>query len=331
VRERSCIALDVKHFRVEDERLEHALAHPVWEERCHIGAKELLDGLQLVLLEIVASLTIGEESQELFFLQATLLLAVTLVLIFDLVVKNLLDDVLQGDEADLFQVGIHAFIVANFSDDSQMIVTVFKALQRQQARLSVVDVYNITQGARQLLHGQLVAIRVEQNQILGHEHAYDVVFVAFVDGDATVARSVDLLRHLAIDHRVYLKHVCIVNRQHYVLDLLGLQLERGSEDTSLVIIDHADVSLLLEEFLHFGLVHDFAFFLAEGLVEDGRDRVREHKRDDQGNPQKPTQIRASSHTVAGADCLRQDLTKDDDESSRGYKSDSTTCDVGHQN
>jgi len=131
-----------------------------------------------------------------------------------------------------------------------MIITVFEALQCHQARFIVRNIDSITQSTAQLLDCHCIAIRIEQNQVFRHEDAFDVVPGALIDGNTTVAIRVDLLRDLAVHHRVDVKHVGLFDRHHDRLDLLLLQLECGTQNTALVIINHSHVLLLVKELLH---------------------------------------------------------------------------------
>ena len=61
--EHALIALDVEHFSVEHEGLQHSLAHSVGEKRPDVGAEKLFHSLDLVLLQVVTGLAIREKGE----------------------------------------------------------------------------------------------------------------------------------------------------------------------------------------------------------------------------------------------------------------------------
>jgi len=57
------VTFDVQYLSIEDKSLQHALSYPIREKWRDIGAQELFNGFQLVLLKIFTSLTVREQGK----------------------------------------------------------------------------------------------------------------------------------------------------------------------------------------------------------------------------------------------------------------------------
>ena len=97
------VRLNIQHFRIANELLKLIITETICKERRDVVLKELFDCFKFIWLQIVYSLTIHEKSQELVFLQATLLFTFAFILILDFGIEQFLDDIFERDQSNLLK------------------------------------------------------------------------------------------------------------------------------------------------------------------------------------------------------------------------------------
>ena len=191
----------------------------------------MLDGFKFVFFKVLSSHSCHEKRQKLLFLDTPFLFAISLILVFNLRVNNLLNDVFQGDQADFLEIirvnmgiifatcwVIVIVLSLDFRDDSQVSAAFLKAWEYLQAGSRVVDVHNLAKHARQLPDRYLVTIWAEQDQVFRHKNANNIWGLAIVDWNATEPLRVDHLTNFTINDCIDIKGKDVFNGNHYLAD-----------------------------------------------------------------------------------------------------------------
>lgn len=137
---------------------------------------------------------IREELNKLLLHKSPLLLIIIhLILVFDLVLDDLLNYVLQGDNADNTVEGVSTFPVDDLRHDANVSETFLEISQERFKLIISRNVHSVSQkNTRKLFQINIDLFWIDKKQVPNHQNTDDVVFVVFIYWDATISPFVYL-------------------------------------------------------------------------------------------------------------------------------------------
>ena len=174
-------------------------------------------------------------------------------LVFNLLLQELLDYVLQSDNSHLLKDGIrHPLRVFDdlCHDGHLELPTLEKLEDRLQFGLVVYGDHLSHENAGELLQGRQVVIYVGKDEVSGHQNANDVLRGVLIDGYPRVSLLVDCALECLIEGLIDVQHKYLRDGCHDLSDNLSLKFESCREHFSLTGLEHLVLFVLLEKFLH---------------------------------------------------------------------------------
>mmetsp|Transcript_97160 Transcript_97160/g.202915 ORF Transcript_97160/g.202915 Transcript_97160/m.202915 type:complete len:241 (+) Transcript_97160:666-1388(+) len=191
-------------------------------------------------------------------------------LINDLVLKDFLDDIFQGQQSHDFEARVRALLCVWNSHKPHVGTTLLKDAQHLHELGVLEEGLDLTLEDLDEVAQFHCIFRICQHQILRVEQALVVVFVLAVDRNTTVARFKNLPDHLVVQAGLGREHVSILDGSHDLLHALVSETEGALGDLlghlSLCFVDGPEGNLKFEHLHQLSAAVDCAHLLAQYIV-----------------------------------------------------------------